>query len=213
MKVGTDGVLLGAWTPVGDAARILDAGTGTGIISLILAQRCEGNAEITAIDIDSPSIEEAQDNFGTSPWSASLHAERISLQEFAEKAENEARFDLIVSNPPFFVASLKAPDSRRSCARHTDTLDFGELIESSLKILTPEGRLAVIFPVEEGMGFTAEAESAGLHLMRMYRVSTKAGKPAKRLLMEFSREATAPLFGELALDSEEFHRLTSEFYL
>lgn len=213
MKVGTDGVLLGAWAPLGEAVEILDAGTGTGIIALMLAQRSAGGAHVTAIDIDPAAVEEAADNFRNSPWDGILDAECVSFQEFSGRAGNDARFDLIVSNPPFFSASLKAPDERRSAARHTDTLGSALIIEGSLRLLAPQGRLAIILPVAEGMDFVAEAEPAGLHLIRMCRVSTKSGKPAKRLLIEFSREATAPVFEELALDSEAFRTLTAEFYL
>lgn len=213
MKVGTDGVLLGAWASIDWARNILDVGTGTGIIALMLAQRSEGAAQITAIDIDAPAIEEARENFGNSPWRETFSASCISLQEFAGKADNASRFDLIVSNPPFFVESLKAPDQRRTVARHTDTLGFAQMTAGALQLLAPHGIMAVIYPAKEGMDFVAEAESAGLHLVRMCRVATAEGKPVKRLLMEFSREAGAPTFEDLALDSEAFHALTKEFYL
>ena len=213
MKVGTDGVLLGAWVPLGHSSEILDAGTGTGIIALMLAQRSAGGAHISAIDIDPAAAEEASDNFRNSPWGGVLEAECIPFDEFSGRAGNAAHFDLIVSNPPFFSSSLKAPDERRSTARHTETLDPVRIIAGSLRLLAPQGRLAVVYPVTEGMDFVAEAESAGLHLIRMCKVSTRSGKPAKRLLMEFSREATAPVFEELALDSEAFRTLTAEFYL
>jgi len=213
MKVGTDGVLLGAWASVQGARRILDVGTGTGIIALMLAQRCGGAAQISAIDIDPGAVEEASDNFGASPWGESFREECISLQEFSAKADAAGTFDLIVSNPPYFVGSLKAPDQRRSAARHTDTLEFRDLALAALKLLAPDGCLAVVYPVEEGMAFVAEAESLGLHLMRLCRVSTAAGKPAKRLLLEFSRTAASPLFEELSLDSPAYRALTADFYL
>lgn len=213
MKVGTDGVLLGAWASLDNPRTILDIGTGTGIIALMLAQRSEGKARITAIDIDPLAIEEAMDNFQNSPWRETFGASRISLQEFAGRAENDSRFDLLVSNPPYFTGSLKAPDERRTAARHTDTLGFAQMISGALQLLAPQGILAVIYPPEEGMEFVAEAESAGLHLRRICKVSTAAGKPEKRLLMEFSREANAPEFETLVLDSPEYRELTSEFYL
>jgi len=213
MKVGTDGVLLGAWADVSRARTILDIGTGTGIIALMLAQRSGGGARIDAIDIDQSAVDEARDNFGSSPWPEAFRASCVSLQEFSGKPENAALYDLIVSNPPFFVDSLKAPDQRRTTARHTDTLPPVDLIAASLKMLKPDGTLAVIYPAEEAMQFVAAAESSALFLTRMCKVSTAAGKAPKRILMELSRNATAPIFEELSLDSEEYRKLTSEFYL
>lgn len=218
-KVGTDGVLLGAWAPLPAAAdntteavRILDIGTGTGVIALMLAQRCP-RAEITGLDIDQASAEEAALNFKESPWAGRLEVRCIPLQEF----EGEP-FDLIVSNPPFFINSLKAPSERRSAARHTDTLSHADLISSTQRLLSPQGRLALIYPPEEAADFILAAESAGLHLARRCEVRSKSGKGVKRMLLEFSRTDLPCIFESLDILSGDdyslqYRELLKEFYL
>lgn len=215
MKVGTDGVLLGAWAGIcPDDHRALDVGTGTGLIALMLTQRSPALA-VQAIDIDPAAAEEAAANFAASPWANRLAALPISLQSFISESEAPASrtFDLIVSNPPFFKASLKAPDAQRSAARHDDTLPPAELIAAARRLLAPNGRLAVIYPPEEARAFVVEAEAAGLYLSRLTRVISVAGQPPKRHLMEFSRSAGMPAFDDLVIDSPEYRSLTGAFYL
>lgn len=224
-KVGTDGVLLGAWVSIppqngGEGLlRILDAGTGTGVIALALAQRChdEGRrAQIAGIDIDAPSVEEASGNFASSPWAENLGAELCDLRNF-----NSAPFDLMVSNPPFFINSLKSPEARRSAARHSDTLGHKDLISGALRLLKPEGRLAVIYPTVEASAFALQAESAGLHLTRRCEVRTRSGRTPKRILMELSPKAGQCLFERLDIlsgdsgeeYSEQYVSLLKEFYI
>ena len=251
MKVGTDGVLLGAWVSLrGDESSALDVGTGTGLIALMLAQRTDpairksnqtstpGTAPvelpvIQAIDIDPAAADEAAANFAASPWADRLTARAVSLQNFRSEWEqnrsdlfpkqtsdsktetlspvsvpisvtsgenqNTRLFDLIVSNPPFFKASLKAPDAQRSAARHDDTLPPAELIAAAVRLLSPRGRLAVIYPPEEARAFILEAEAAGLYLSRQTRVISVAGQAPKRHLMEFTRTASIPTFDDLVL--------------
>ena len=350
MKVGTDGVLLGAWVTLrGDERRILDVGTGTGLIALMLAQRtapaqsrtvpaqcrtapaqspapCRlstrdqgpapgafrnasepGSPEslrsslreevqqvseamapmILGIDIDPTAAREAAGNFAASPWTERLSALPVSAQSFLSEWEQnrpllfpkqtsypqsgtkhpdfvpettprddangatsgdacrvangvagepahgnsddvasefvcgeageenpEVRsFDLIVSNPPFFKGSLKAPEARRRAARHDETLPPTELIAAARKLLSPAGRLAVIYPPEEARAFVLEAEAAGLYLTRLTRVISVAGQPPKRHLLEFSRTAGMPLFDDLVIGSAEYRNLTGDFYL
>ena len=217
MKVGTDGVLLGAWTPLrGDERSALDIGTGTGLIALMLAQRAP-QLTVTGIDIDPAAAGEAAGNFRESPWSDRLSAEAVSLRDYVP----ERSFDLIVSNPPFFKASLKSPDERRRTARHDDTLPPADLIGAALRLLSPNGRLAVIYPPEEARAFVLEAEAAGLFLSRLTRVISVAGGAPRRHLMEFSRRAEMPVFDEIVLHdtadttlrSEAYRRLTESFYL
>ena len=211
-KVGTDGVLLGAWTRLrATDRRILDVGTGTGVIALIMAQRAP-EALITAIDIDADSIREATSNFIASPWQERLLAMEAPFQKLP------GCFDLIISNPPFFIDSLKAPDSRRSAARHTDTLSHRDLLTNAVRLLSPEGHLAVIYPVSEAETFAGEALSAGLFPERICKVSTKEGAAPKRFMMELSRERKEPLIEELSIMScgdytTEYKRLTADFYL
>jgi tRNA1Val (adenine37-N6)-methyltransferase len=192
MRLGTDSVLLGAWAPLhpGDT-RVLDIGTGTGVVALMIAQRLcsHGNISIDAIDIDLPSVEEAAHNFAISPWSGALRAIHTPLQEFLP----EEKYDLIVSNPPYFVDSLKAPSKRRSQTRHTDTLPHGDLIASAFSLLRAGGRMVVILPREEGEAFIRNAELFGvgteetrrLFLRKTCKVRTSLHKEPKRYLMEF----------------------------
>ena len=215
MKVGTDGVLLGAGAGIcPDNHRALDVGTGTGLIALMLAQRSAGMT-ILGIDIDEAAAGEAAANFAASLWANRLAALPISLQSFISESEAPASrtFDLIVSNPPFFSASLKAPETRRRAARHDDTLPPTELIAAARRLLAPSGRLAVIYPPEEARSFVMEAEAAGLYLSRLTKVISVAGQPPKRHLMEFTRIAALPAFNELVIGSPEYLSLTGEFYL
>lgn len=215
MKVGTDGVLLGAWVLLrGDERSALDVGTGTGLIALMLAQRTD-SVQILGIDIDPAAAGEAAANFAASPWTNRLAALPISLQSFISESEAPASrtFDLIASNPPFFSASLKAPEARRRAARHDDTLPLTELIAAARRLLAPNGRVAVIYPPEEAAGFRLEAESAGLYLSRLTKVISVAGQPPKRHLMEFSRTAALPTFDDLVIGSPEYLSLTGAFYL
>ena len=230
MKVGTDGVLLGAWCPVDSRAssskssksfkgfKVLDVGTGSGLIALMLAQRIEG-AQITAIDIDAGAVEQAKYNFGISPWSDRLECHQQALQEL----EGEGLYDLIVSNPPYFQDSLKNPDSQRAMARHTDTLSYEELLKHGARLLTKEGILALVLPIEAEQQIIALAQSLGLYPTHITHVYPKPGKAAKRLLIAFSSSPLAyrlsPIANSLTLESETaprseaYKELTKEFYL
>ena len=225
MKVGTDGVLLGAWATVLPEDRLaLDVGTGTGVIALMLAQRSataisgeKPGLRILGIDLDEAATGEAAANFAASPWADRLTARADSLQSFlAEQAQTPVfvpKFDLIVSNPPFFAADVAAPDGRRSAARQCGSLPPSELLAAGALLLSPSGRLAVIYPPEEASGFRLEAESAGLYLSRQTRVISVAGQPPKRLLMEFTRIPGHPRFDDLVIGSAEYRALTGDFYL
>ena len=214
MKVGTDGVLLGAWCglPAG-ACRLLDIGTGTGLIALMLAQRAD-RAQITAIDID--PVEEAQTNVARSPWS-----DRITLVQCAVQQFEAAPFDRIVSNPPFFTESLKCPDRGRTMARHAVALPFEELLEAVCRLLKPDGRFALVLPTTEGERF--EQLAAGrLTTVRRTEVSTTPRHAPKRLLLEMMHTAAATEClcerltigtGEHETYTEEYRRLTRDFYL
>ena len=215
MKVGTDGVLVGAWASVQPEDRaILDIGTGTGLIALMLAQR-NPEAKVIGVEIDAESAAQARENVDRSPWSDRVEIVESAVQEFA----TDERFDLIVSNPPYFVDSLKCSDDSRTTARHTDSLSFAELMRSAARLLKPEGRFAVIVPAEAALSVIA---AGSLHLLRRCDVMTKptAGAP-KRVMLEFS-----PQFGGAAVRetltigdgtargySPEYRALTREFYL
>lgn len=179
MKVGTDGVLLGRVAKSEHPERILEVGTGCGVIALELAQRYQ--AKIDAIDIDAPSVEEAAVNFSQSPWNARLTATLSSLQEFG--AGREACYDMIVSNPPFFSNSLKAAEGRRSQARHNDTLSYSDLLLYSRQLLESNGGLWVILPLEESRKLEELAKKYGFALHYEMLIHPKPGKDANRRIM------------------------------
>lgn len=214
MKVGTDGVLLGAWTDLSHSRRILDIGTGTGLIALMLAQRCM-DARITAIDLDSAAVEQAQENIQGSPWKDRIEA----LQQDICTYHPNGTFDTIVSNPPYFIDSLKCPDGQRSTARHTDTLDADRLIGKVSELLTSDGRFSIILPAEQTEDLIRVAGEKGLHPSRQTWVITRPGLSPKRILMEFRKIPVTLQPDELVIElerhvySEEYIALTKEFYL
>ena len=214
MKVGTDGVLIGAWASVRANDRtILDIGTGTGLIALMLAQR-NPEAEVVAVEIDSESAAQARDNVAASPWSDRVIVEECAVQDFV----SDLKFDLIVSNPPYFVDSQKCPDGSRNTARHTDTLSFSELMKAAERLLAPDGRFAVIVPAESAMSVIA---AGNMHLVRRCDVRTKPSAQPKRVMLEFSpRFEGAALREEFTIGdgtnggySPEYVALTRDFYL
>jgi tRNA1Val (adenine37-N6)-methyltransferase len=216
MKVGTDGVLLGAWVNINSAKTILDVGTGTGVIALMLAQR--SSAEITAIEIEKNSFDEACFNFRQSPWANRITAIYHSFQEYS--SEHSQKFDLIISNPPFFENASKASELNRSNARHTDLLSYSELISGCLKLLADSGKLAIILPTEHSERFISLAETNGLYVSRLTKVRPKPGKPFHRYLLEFSKVQTEIISDELTIELDvhnnfniEYKKLTKEFYL
>ena len=219
MKVGTDAVLLGAWAKTYGARRVLDIGTGTGVIALMLAQKC--GAVIDAIDIDEDSVNEAKKNVEASPWKERVHVKHISLQDFA-RAQDE-RYELIVSNPPYFIDSLPATEESRTKARHTVLLPFTDLVEGASKLLTKDGKFCVILPPREGEKFKEIALAKGLHLTRITRVKTTPEKQEKRWLMQFAF-TSKPQVSDSTLIIEkdnlnaqhytdEYKELTKDYYL
>lgn len=218
LKVGTDAVVLGAAMSLkpGDR-RLLDIGTGCGVIALMAAQRLASVAEgfhIEGIDIDAPSVEEAKANFAASPWAANLQATETALEEYAP----DAPLDLIFSNPPFFENSLRNPDPREMLARHTDTLSYRDICAFAARNLAPEGRLSLILPSEAADSLVRTAASFGLHPFRKLSVRTTPRKAPKRLLTEFSRTRGPVAEESLTLQdgparSAQYADLTKEFYL
>lgn len=207
MKVGIDGVLLGAWTDVGNADSILDVGTGTGLIALMLAQR--SYAQIDAIDIDADAVVQANENIQTSPWSDRINVHEAELQKYV--LNTKKCYDLIVSNPPYFVNSTKASLENRTTARHTDTLTHEELIDNAFALLKPTGRICIILPVNEGLCSVEYASSIGLHCTKQVIVFPKPGAAAKRLLLEFSLQFTACEISEIVIESDVRHQYSPEF--
>lgn len=226
MKVGTDGVLLGAWIDTkAEAKRILDIGTGSGLIAIMLAQRCE--AEIDAIDIDQSAVEQAKGNADKCPWSSRIHIYQSSLQDWAQTKGNETidkerKYDLIVSNPPYFQNSLKNPNKNREMARHTDTLSYRELILNSAELLATNGRIGLILPAEAEQDIAQLCAEYGLKISRLCHVYSKEGKSIKRILIEAVKSAekitdvhaeTFYIEGKESPRSEEYARITQDFYL
>jgi len=216
-KVGTDAVLIGAWATAEKARSILDIGTGTGIIALMMAQKSA--ARIDAIDIEKSSYEQALENAANSPWPDRIKVHRSSLQDFIKATP--VKYDIIISNPPYFVDSFKAPDEERSHARHNDTLPFVDLVEGVKKLLQPGGKFYIILPTKEALDFKSLAEKKGLFLVKRLRVKTKlVNDTEKRHLMKFSLQPSALTDQTLSIEkggrhdyTDEYKLLTGDFYL
>jgi tRNA1Val (adenine37-N6)-methyltransferase len=224
MKVGTDGVLLGAWARVEPSQRrLLDVGTGTGLIALMLAQRTEEwEAVIDAVEIDEGSFRQAAENFAASPWSAKLHAQHVPIDNYAPNAQSEGVvYDHIISTPPYFVDSLKAPEERRAAARHADSLPYEVLAARSAALLTTDGLLSIIIPADGESRFCMAADRCGLYVSRRTVVKSLPTAPPKRVMLEFSPARPAAIEeSELLIEtsqggnySEEYRQLTKDFYL
>ena len=217
MKVGTDGVLLGAWVNVEDVQRVLDVGVGSGLISLMIAQR-NPQAEVLGIDIDSEAVSQAQENFQYSPFAERLKADVFDFNSQLSTL-NSQPFHLIVSNPPFFTEDTLAPDVARATARSNSNLPFDVLIENAAKLLDENGRFAVIIPYLHASDFVLKASTFGLHLLRRCDVQTSPRKPFRRSLLEFGRLTAETLFSTLTLNdadgsrSQAYQALTEDFYL
>jgi tRNA1Val (adenine37-N6)-methyltransferase len=217
MKVGTDGVLLGAWTPlINNPYNILDIGTGTGVIALMLAQRSHAE-QIDAIEIDDAAYEQATENFENSPWNDRLYCYHAGLDEFVDEVEEE--FDLIVSNPPFYTDEYKSGNEQRDTARFTDSLPFEELIEAADFFLSENGIFSVIIPFKEETAFVALCQERGLFPLKITRVKGSPNTEIKRSLMAFSRTEQSSLIDELIIETARHHytpeyiELTKDFYL
>ncbi len=219
MKVGTDGVLLGAWAPNHNATHILDIGTGTGLIALMLAQRTsKQNTSIHALEIDENAAQQAAENIAASPFHNRV---TISHEDIVNHTPHHP-YSHIVCNPPFFINSLKCSDNQRNTARHTDTLSFGTLIQQSLKLLTPNGSLSVIIPFDSSAEFVKTANDLGFQLSHHTHIypTPKSGSP-KRSLLHFIKkiEPTTPIITKLTIElsrhvyTPEYIALTQAFYL
>lgn len=214
MPVSTDGVLLGAWSTAKTSNRILDIGTGTGLLALMLAQRFQ-SAAITAIELDSTAFETASRNFTASPWPQRIKA----LHQDVTSWHSPDLFDHIVCNPPYFTSGEQASSTKRANARHTETLSHLALIKALSSLITPEGEANLILPTPEGEIFCNIAHENGLNLVRRTEVRTLADKPPTRLLLSFS-PGTQNNLEEATLTincngghSDAFTSLTRDFYL
>lgn len=220
MKVGTDGVLLGSvagrWGP--EALTILDIGTGSGLLALMLAQRYP-SARVTGVELDPEAARQAEENAEASPFGGRIHIICADVRRL-ELADVGA-FELAVSNPPYF-GGLGCPDQRRQAARHTDTLRPGELLDAAIRLLRPGGALDVILPADQREGFAAEATTRGLYLDAALTVSSTNAKPPRRVVLHlvYGHDSSRPCFEQqltLLQDNgdrtKEYGNLTKEFYI
>ena len=216
MKIGTDGVLLGAWAPIDNHPfSILDIGTGTGIIALMLAQRSAAQ-QIDALEIDEAAYEQATDNFENSPWNDRLFCFHAGLDEFIEEPEEE--YDLIVSNPPFYSEDYKTENESRDLARFQDAMPFEQLLEAADLLLSEHGIFTVIIPFKEEENFIALANEFELYPLKITRVKGTPTTEIKRSLLAFSRNETTDLpIDELVIETarhvytQEYIGLTKDF--
>jgi tRNA1Val (adenine37-N6)-methyltransferase len=216
MKVGTDAVLIGAWVETINAQNILDIGTGTGIIAIMMAQKSQ--ADIVAIDIDALACEQSRENIQNSPWPNRIKVINQSLQQFA--ASNEQKFDLIVSNPPYFVDAYKSAEESRNQARHNDQLPFIDLVKCAINLLNPQGRICIILPTKESLKFRELAAANKLFLTKIMHIKTTLYKDEKRQLLQFELINKKLIEETLVIEqeerhsySEEYKALTKDFYL
>jgi tRNA1Val (adenine37-N6)-methyltransferase len=215
MKVGTDGVLLGAWAKISSPKAILDIGTGSGLLALMLAQRTNTNVYVDAVELELQDSQQAEENVRSSPWHDRITVHHTAIQDFTPGKS----YDLIVSNPPYFRNSLQPPERKRLLSRHSITLSFEDLVTSVKRMIKPSGIFCVILPYAEGLDFIQLAKEQLLHCNRQWSFRTREEKPIERWLLEFSPTRKAPETGEILLYkdgqnwSDEYKNLTHYFYL
>lgn len=214
-RVGTDGVLLGAWSGIKDVGTVLDIGTGTGLLALMLAQRT--NAGITAVEIDEASCRQAGINFDASPWKQRITLHHTAIQDF----NSESGFDLVICNPPFFQNSKLPLKSILSRSKHNVYLSLAELAEVLHGLVNKSGRFCTVLPAEEAEGFAVRMESEGMHVHKTLKIKPRPDMEVKRLLIEFrfglpERDISGIISIEQARRHDytpEYRELTREFYL
>ncbi|MBO4268314.1 MAG: methyltransferase [Bacteroidaceae bacterium] len=213
MKVGTDGVLLGAWFPMEPGMSVLDIGTGTGLIALMAAQR--GAESVVAVEIDPDAAGQAAENAYSSEWSGTIKVINADIAVFTAGSG----FDRIVCNPPYFRNSLRSPDTGRNTARHNDSLSYETLARSSVRLLAPDGLLCVVLPYDAVDMFTKCAVMEGFYLCRRTDVVTVTGRPPKRALLAFGKKCRTlqtdllSICGPAGKETPEYINLVNNFYL
>lgn len=217
MKIGTDGVLLGAWANIQQSHKILDVGSGSGLISLMLAQRC--NASITGIEIDSFATKQSIENINASPWKNRISVINADFIEWASMAHNFSQFDLIVSNPPFFNNGPVAPNEYRAIARHCNSLGYEQLIKLSKLLMTYNGKLSFISPYERKDEIIFYCDIAKLYITKLVDVYSKEGGKIVRTLWEIGNINCSTNYSKISIRSKdnnyskEYIDLTKDFYL
>ena len=219
MKVGTDGVLLGAWSPLyNNPYRVLDIGSGTGLIALMLAQRSDAE-QIDAVEIDEEAFTQCVENFENSPWGDRLYCYNASLEDFTEEFFEETTYDLIVSNPPFYVDDYKSDNEKRNTARFTDALPFEQLIACTEGLLSENGIFSVIIPYKEEETFLQLSAEYGLYPFKICRVQGTPETEIKRSMLALTRIPAEISFENLIIETQrhqytdEYITLTKDFYL
>jgi tRNA1Val (adenine37-N6)-methyltransferase len=218
MKVGTDGVLLGAWSSVpGPGSRVLDVGTGTGLIALMIAQRTR-DAWVDALEIDPSSARQAKENFHNSPWKESTHCIQSSYQDYSSQCKS--RYDLIICNPPFFSSSAKTPSKEKNLARHDDSLSLEDIFRGSVSLIKKTTIISLILPVQKEAQASSLALAHHMYARRLTRIRPTPDKSANRVLLEFSSVRGTCIEDELIIEQEGRHlysdtykKLTEDFYL
>jgi len=228
MKVNTDGILLGAWAALNNKSqnkkiRLLDIGTGTGLIALMLAQRCQQNqmsVTIDAVEIDSAAAKQAEFNVRQSPWADSINIHQQDITEFAQQTNNRAKFDVIVSNPPYFSDSLLGDDKQRNQARHNHGLSFEQLLASASELASENAKLQLILPCDEAVRLLNNSEKNGWYLTSKIEVTTLSGKVPFRSLLCLSRNKLENVTTDsitIRQNKQEYHpefkTLCKDFYL
>ena len=206
LKVGTDGVLFGAWVNYTGAKRILDVGTGTGVLALIAAQRAP-NASVDAVEIDDAAAEQAAENAAASPWADRVRVHRMDVR----RMKTSEPFDLIICNPPYYAGYSTAADQRVGVAKHSDELLFPDLAQAVDRLLSPDGRFAVIIPLNREKHLVREARLSGLIPIRRCVVKYVAHRPAKRVLLEFDRAGAVVLEEALTIENTGPFDYTPEY--
>lgn len=217
MKVGTDGVLLGAWSDTTGAANILDIGTGTGLIAIMLSQRAK-DATIHAVEIDDEAAAQAVENMQNSPWASQLACFNTSIQDFAKQTRQH--YDLIVSNPPFFSGGTFSSSQDKNSVRHTVKLPHGDLLQAVRSLLAHHGRFCMILPQMEGLRFREMASNYGIYCSKMVEVMPKVDKPVERLLLQFELVQKPLVQSSLVINesdgandyTEEYLHFTGQYY-
>jgi tRNA1Val (adenine37-N6)-methyltransferase len=210
MKVGIDAVILGAWSSIPDTPtpQVLDIGTGTGILALLIAQR-NHNARITAIEIDEAAAVQAQENVANSPYAERITTACLPIQQFTEQAS--ATYDLIICNPPFFSGGVLSEQLERNVARHTVKLSHGDLLSAVRELLADEGHFSLILPKIEAMRFCELASNAGLYLRASLHLQPRAEQPVHRVLQTFGKSKPAKLDKKEMIQYEQDQGYTDDF--
>ncbi|WP_107850791.1 tRNA1(Val) (adenine(37)-N6)-methyltransferase [Oceanimonas marisflavi] len=214
MKVGTDGILLGAWAPLQQAKRVLDVGTGSGLVALMLAQRAGDGVHITGLELDEAAAIQAADNVAASPWPGQISIARGALQRF-----EASPFDLVVSNPPYFTPGQTFDCAARASARHGGSLSLADLFVHCSRLLSENGQICLVLPWQARDEALAQADSNGLFLLEQQKVITKEGKTPARFLLRFGRIKNCVIEDEIVINTAEgeygniYKGMVSPFYL